>query len=129
MKEKMFAFMVSTPDFAKLSDCGQFNGYVGIPMSCKESIYETQEDYSWHSDYDTIFSTTEEITYAKPFNEIMHKEAIPVIGTIPSDLENWFILGFDTCHIYNSWKEDDENRVREKTFKFFEEIKEQFPEK
>lgn len=124
---KPFAFLAKTPNWAKENNCGQFNGYIAFDSDELFGLGLAWTNYE-DGGYDVAeFARTNvapaEVTYMKQqrFHEI---GAICPISAIPEEAfdKELFIIGFDTCHVGNSWDKDTYDSVKSETLEWLEEV-------
>lgn len=127
-----FAFLKHTPDFAKLNDCGQFNGYIAFDIQCDPIFVEHIKDSEgWEIGQDfklpwTVNGESVEVTLFEPRCTLEKMGAILPITEIPQEAADggyFMVFGFDTCHNWNSWEDYTYKKVREITLAWLREAR------
>lgn len=132
--KKIIAFLRKTPSYAQQQNCGQFNGYIGIPKSYADKMLadiEYDED-GWPSMYQTLYDRFEGpvapnggATYGE-YETINGNgsERFPIYPITDIEPGDYLVIGFDTCHIHNSWDHDTYDSVKADTEKWLYEVTE-----
>ena len=82
---KVFSFTIENEKEHHLCGCGHSNGYIAVP-----------KDHPWYGSDDEIQVYVHGgITFSNQMNDSIREKAI---GETP-DTNDYWILGFDTCHI------------------------------
>lgn len=133
-KMKVIPFIINNAHlFTKgFEHCGEANGYVAIPPTNKYYglPYDSPEveSLSVHggitfSEFVTLKDTTcNGVHRVKPElvgrrNSLLTENELWFLGDKPIEIpDDWFILGFDTCHPGDNKNKWDEDRVAEETY-------------
>lgn len=133
-KMKVIPFIINNAHlFTKgFEHCGEANGYVAIPPTNKYYglPYDSPEveSLSVHggitfSEFVTLKDTTcNGVHRVKPElvgrrNPLLTENELWFLGDKPIEIpDDWFILGFDTCHPGDNKNKWDEDRVAEETY-------------
>lgn len=133
-KMKVIPFIINNAHlFTKgFEHCGEANGYVAIPPTNKYYglPYDSPEveSLSVHggitfSEFVTLKNTTcNGVHRVKPElvgrrNPLLTENELCFLGDKPIEIpDDWFILGFDTCHLGDNKNKWDEDRVAEETY-------------
>lgn len=126
---KPFAFLMKTPEWAKVNNCGQFNGYVAFDANEAFDLgiaYANYDEEGYFEQYGIdgaiSIAAPSEITY-KAECKLHEIGGIYPISAIPAEATDkaLFVIGFDTCHTYNSWDKDTYDSVKSETLKWLKE--------
>lgn len=122
---KPFAFLVSTPDWAKQNNCGKYNGYIAIDIKYQHKIMQTVFDEETMEPICLNINIPQphEITYTRITSIDKLRDICP-LTSIEQDVFNqeFMVFGFDTCHASNSWEKDDYESVKKDTLEWFDEV-------
>lgn len=127
---KPFAFLCKTPNWAKQNNCGQFNGYLAFDkdelyrLGLVQEFYDNDGDFEGYNIVDITNTNVapSEVTYMKQ-HKLHEMGAICPISAIPEEAfdTDLFVIGFDTCHVGNSWNEDTYDSVKDETLEWLDE--------
>ena len=128
---KPFAFLRKTPNWAKQNNCGQFNGYIAFDKDELFDLGLAWANYDNDCDFESYdvaeFAQTNvapsEVTYMKE-QKLDEIGAICPISAIPEEAfdKMLFVIGFNTCHIGNSWDNDIYDSVKSETLEWLEKV-------
>lgn len=122
---RTFAFLKNTPDWAKQNNCGQYNGYLAIDIKYAHEIIKNITDTETGEFIDSY------INLPQPQEITMHvtatmEEIGPLYPITPIDEEacnnKFLVVGFDTCHSWNSWEKDNYESVKKDTLEWLDEV-------
>ena len=127
---KPFAFLRKTSPSAKQNNYGQFNGYIAFDSQEIFNLGLAWVEYDIDGCFeqyvmirDIYKAAPSEITYMgeHKFHEI---GSIYPISEIPQEAidKTLFVIGFDTCHIDNSWDKDTYDSVKSETIEWLAKV-------
>lgn len=105
-KIRVFGFLMKTPEFAKTSGGGQYNGYVAIN---REYLTEEQDYQHWLDDMDGVMHGG--CTLDRFSGECFAWQDIVPVSDTRANWSEYMIFGFDTLHLGDTWDYWTKERV------------------
>lgn len=106
---KPFAFLCPTPEWAKFNGCGQYNGYLAFPTSAWNLIYDNNDGWESYNLPWQVLDSACEVSFGRPSATLDKFRTIVPVTDIPEEAKNgepFCVVGYDTCHSWNSWEEN-----------------------